>query len=64
LVGRECLQHIILRARFNELADAQRDFAEAHLARRQQRRLKQAGNRLPKAHRRAMEQPQTAAIYG
>ena len=35
LVGYECLQHIILRERFNELATAQRDYAEAHLARRQ-----------------------------
>ena len=35
LVGFECLQHIILRERFNELATAQRDYAEAHLARRQ-----------------------------
>jgi hypothetical protein len=61
-VGYECLQHIVLRARFNELADAQRDFAEAHLACGQQRRLEQADNR--STRRRAMEQRQTAAIYG
>ena len=69
LVGRECLQHLTLRARFNELATAQRDYAEAHLARRQQRRLasEQAGNRLPKtgaSRRRILEQPQNTAIYG
>jgi hypothetical protein len=33
LTGRECFQHLTLRARFIELAQAQRDFAEAHLAR-------------------------------
>jgi hypothetical protein len=33
LVGRECLQHIVLRERFNEHAAAQRDFAEAYLTR-------------------------------
>jgi hypothetical protein len=38
LIGRECLQHLTLREQFNELASAQRDFAEAHLARRQQKR--------------------------
>jgi hypothetical protein len=33
LTGRECFQHLTLRARFIELAQAQRDFAEAHLPR-------------------------------
>ena len=33
LTGRQCLQHTMLRERFNELAAAQRDFAEAHLTR-------------------------------
>ena len=37
LIGRECLQHIILREKFTELAAAQRDYAEAHLARHQPR---------------------------
>ena len=35
LIGRECLQHLVLREKLNELASAQRDYAEAHLARRQ-----------------------------
>jgi hypothetical protein len=35
LIGRECLEHLILRERFNELASAQRDYAEAYVARRQ-----------------------------
>ena len=66
LVGRECLWHVVLRARFNELASAQRDFAEAHfLARRQQRQLtsEQMGNRRI-ARRHISELPQFAAIYG
>jgi hypothetical protein len=33
LTGRECVEHLTLRARFTELAQAQRDFAEAHLVR-------------------------------
>jgi hypothetical protein len=35
LTGSECVRHLTLRVRFNELADAQRDFAETLLARRQ-----------------------------
>ena len=35
LIGRECLQHLTLREQFNELASAQRDYAEAYLARHQ-----------------------------
>ena len=69
LVDHECLQHFILRTRFNEPTSAQRDYAEAHLARRQQPRLssEQADNVLTKistSRRRIMKQPQTAAIYG
>jgi hypothetical protein len=35
LIGRECLQHLVLRERFNELTSAQRAFAEAYLAHQQ-----------------------------
>jgi hypothetical protein len=32
--ARECVEHLTLRVRFDELALAQAEFAEAHLARR------------------------------